>query len=199
MSRSNWPAQWEGRVTIGAPSILVLVLLLSGGNAGADEWTRFRGPNGAGISDAATVPVQWTDADYNWKIVLPGIGHSSPVVWGKRIFLTRGDPDTAGRIIICLETTDGCVVWRRDYTSQTYRQHRSNSYASATPAVDADGLIVTWSTPDDVLLVALDLDGRDQWRRSLGPYVCKHGTGTSPIFVDDLVVLAARSTVRPSV
>lgn len=171
-------------------SLLVFALLLSGADGGEPEWARFRGPNGAGLSDAKTVPVRWTDQDYNWKVELPGVGHSSPVVWGNRIFLSDGDPDTARRTILCLDTADGRTVWRRDYPSTTFKQHRANSYASATPAVDADGLVVTWSTPEQVVLLALDLDGGETWRRDLGPFVGKHGTGTSPIIVDDLVVLA---------
>ena len=52
--------------------------------AASQEWTRFRGPNGSGISDATTVPVKWTEKDFNWTADLPGQGHSSPVVWGDK-------------------------------------------------------------------------------------------------------------------
>ncbi len=171
-------------------SISVFLLLGSPTYAAGQEWARFRGPNGSGLSDATTVPVKWTDRDYNWKVELPGVGHGSPVLWGERIFVTCGDPDTARRTILCLDTADGHTVWRRDYPSKTFRQHRSNSYATATPAVDADGVVVTWTTPQEVVLLALDADGRQRWRRSLGPYVGMHGSGSSPIIVEDLVVLA---------
>src|SRR5262249_20866289 len=73
--------------------------------ARAQEWTRFRGPNGQGQSDAPTIPITWTENDYNWKVELPGIGHSSPVVWGDKVFLTSADPDTATLHVICLRTT----------------------------------------------------------------------------------------------
>ncbi|MEK6235636.1 MAG: PQQ-binding-like beta-propeller repeat protein, partial [Planctomycetales bacterium] len=62
-------------------------------DAGAQEWTRFRGPNGSGVSDAKTVPTQWTDEDYNWKTELPGEGLSSPVLWGDKLFVTAADSD----------------------------------------------------------------------------------------------------------
>ncbi len=171
-------------------SIPVLLLLVSAMSAAEREWTRFRGPNGAGRSDATTVPVKWTDQDYNWKVTLSGLGHGSPVLWGNRIFLTCGDPDTAGRTILCLDTADGHTIWRREYASHTYKQHRANCYATATPAVDADGVVVTWTTPQQVVLLALDPGGRDVWRRNLGPFVGMHGSGSSPIIVEDLVVLA---------
>jgi len=139
--------------------IPVFVLLLSGAYGDDGEWPRFRGPNGTGISSATTVPVTWSEEDYNWKVELPGTGHSSPVVWGNRIFLGCGDSETAGRTIVCLDTADGRTLWRRDYPSKTYRQHRYNGFATATPAVDARGVVITWSTPEEVVLLALDLDG----------------------------------------
>src|SRR6188474_1376560 len=61
----------------------------------AQEWTRFRGPNGTGESETNTIPASWTDKDLNWKIELPGIGHSSPVLWGERMFLLSAEPKEA--------------------------------------------------------------------------------------------------------
>lgn len=158
--------------------------------AGQGQWSRFRGPNGTGISQATTVPVTWTDADYNWKIKLPGTGHSSPVLWGKRIFLTCSIVEDAARIILCLDAADGRTLWKREYSSETFNQHRDNSYASATPAADAGGLVLTWSTPKEIVLLALDPGGREVWRRDLGPIVSAHGSGASPVIFGDLVVLA---------
>jgi len=171
-------------------SAAILMALVSlEARAGGGDWPRFRGPNGTGISDAKTVPATWTEADYNWKVKLPGIGHSSPVVCGNRVFLTCGDAKTATRMILCLEPASGRTLWQRDYPSKPFRQHGDNSYASASPAADADGLVVNWSTPDEVVLLALDNEGRDAWRRGLGPFVGNHGTGASPIIVGGLAIL----------
>src|SRR5437588_12996212 len=60
---------------------------VTGGN-----WDRFRGPNGAGQSDAAGIPTKWEPANFLWKQPLPGVGHSSPVIWENRLFITLGDP-----------------------------------------------------------------------------------------------------------
>ena len=157
--------------------------------AAEGDWSRFRGPNGSGISSATTVPTRWTEKDYNWKVTLPGAGHSSPVVWERRIFVTCGDPDSGKRMILCLDAATGRTLWQRDYESKTFRQNGDNSYATATPAADAAGVVVTWTTPDEVVLLALDNAGRETWRRNLGKFVCIHGSGASPIIVDDLVVL----------
>jgi len=168
----------------------VVLLFAPGTYAAEGEWSRFRGPNGSGTSDAATVPVKWTEKDYNWRVTLPGVGHSSPVVWGQRIFVTCGDPKTARRTVVCVSAADGRTLWRRDYSSMAYAQHPDSGYATATPVADADGVIVTWTTPEEVTLLALDLDGRQLWRRNLGPFVAVQGSGSSPIIYGDLVVLA---------
>jgi len=165
------------------------VIWVSIGFTQAGEWGRFRGPNGTGISDAKTVPVEWTDDDYNWRVDLPGDGHASPIVVGDRIYVICGDPFTAERRVICLNTADGEVRWRRNFKSAPHYQHRDNNYASSTPTADSSGVVVTWATPEQLLLMALDLDGKEVWRRDLGPHKAAWGGAASPIIVDDLVVL----------
>jgi outer membrane protein assembly factor BamB len=154
----------------------------------AEDWPRFRGPNGAGISDVAfDAPI--TESNFAWRITLPGQGHSSPVVRGDRIYLTTADPETAKRIVLCLSAKDGSEVWRREFESKTFRQHADNSYASSTPAVDDVGVYVAWSTPGSLGLHAFDLDGKDLWQKDLGVYKSQHGSGASPMVVDDLVIM----------
>ncbi|MGA2069460.1 MAG: PQQ-binding-like beta-propeller repeat protein [Thermoguttaceae bacterium] len=173
-------------ISVIAPSLLAVL----SARANDEPWNRFRGPNGSGISHAATVPLRWTEEDYNWKVELPGPGHSSPVVWDKRIFVTCGDPATALRTLLCLDAVTGRTLWKREEPSKTYRQHQDNNYASATPAVDSDGVVITWSTPDAIVLLALNLEGRELWRRNLGPLISIQGSASSPILYRDLVVLA---------
>jgi len=158
--------------------------------AGSGEWTRFRGPNGGGISKATSIPVKWTEKDYNWKVKLPGGGHSSPVVWDNRVFVTCADRKTAQRMILCLKAADGSVVWRRDYESKPFKQNPSNSYAASTPAAGPAGLYLCWASPEAVIVLALGHDGKELWRRDLGPFVSQHGPCMSPILFEDMVVLA---------
>jgi len=158
--------------------------------AGAADWPRLRGPNGDGVSDATGVPVQWTTNDYNWRIALPGAGHSSPVIAGGHLFVTCGETATGKRLILCLDPASGRTSWKKEYESRTFTQNADNSYATATPAADADGVVVTWTTPDEVVLLALDNEGREIWLRDLGKFVGIHGSGSSPIIMDGLVVLA---------
>jgi hypothetical protein len=166
----------------------LLCLLIMTVAAGAADWPRFRGPNGAGCGEAVGVPVPWTTNDYRWVVTLPGVGHASPVIVGSRLFVTCGENSSAKRIVVCLDAASGRTLWQRDFASKPFAQNGDNSYASATPAADPDGVVVAWTTPDAVTLLALDNEGHDCWRRELGKYVGIHGSGSSPIIVDDLVI-----------
>ena len=179
--------------------ILLFVLTSQLDIATAQEWTRFRGPNGAGQSDAATIPATWTKADYNWVAQLPGIGHSSPVVWGDRIFVQSADPDSGLQYVLCLAADRGETIWKREFSSSTYHIHTRNSFASASPAVDAKHVYVTWATPEQLSLIALHHDGDIAWTRDdLGPFTSQHGFGSSPMLVGDLVVLCNQQQARRS-
>lgn len=155
----------------------------------AQEWTRFRGPNGSGVADAPNVPAQFSPTEYNWNITLPGGGHSCPVIWGDRIFVTCSETDSATRIVMCFKTTDGSLLWKREFKSHPFKQHPDNNYASSTPAVDEKHLYICWSTPEEYALTALDHDGKDVWKCALGRYTSQHGSGTSPVVVGDMVLV----------
>jgi len=132
--------------------LIASAILLTSVSQG-QEWTRFRGPNGQGIpvfscesKKADTIPIKWRDADYNWKVTLPGAGHSSPVLWKDKVFITSGDQKDARGILLALQVSDGKVLWQREYTLPAYRMNKQNSYAAATPAVDADHIYTLWPT-----------------------------------------------------
>lgn len=152
------------------------------------EWTRFRGPDGQGISQAKTIPVKWAQNDYAWKVELPGTGHSCPVVWGNKVFVTSGDQKAALGILLALSASDGEVLWQKQYKLPSYPVNRLNSYATATPAVDADYVYVLWPTTKETILVALDHSGEELWKRTFEGVRCQHGAGSSPIVAGDIVV-----------
>src|SRR5688500_6960182 len=134
-------------------SFALLILAVASSSSFAQEWTRFRGPNGTGESDAV-IPAKWTEKDLNWKIELPGVGHSSPVLWREKIFLLSADPNTAMRYVLCYAAADGRELWRREYPGVTHKLHLKSSYASCTPACDASRVFVAWSDPESTRLFA---------------------------------------------
>jgi outer membrane protein assembly factor BamB len=169
-------------------AIGLFVLMLTGATPG-QEWPRFRGPNGSGVSTATTVPIRWTEKDYNWKVELPGVGHSSPVVWGQRIFVTSAEEKTGKRSLLCLDVRDGKTRWSHTLDGPRHGKHQDNSFASATPAVDERHVYVCWGSPRDYLVLALDHDGKEAWRTDVGLFKSGHGFGPSPIVHRGVVVV----------
>jgi outer membrane protein assembly factor BamB len=157
--------------------------------APGDEWTRFRGPNGSGVS-AAAVRASWTEKDFAWKVKLPALGHASPVLWKDRIFTTGGDDKAGKRFLACLDRKTGAMHWTKEYAAARHRQHEHNCWASATPTVDARHVYWCWGDPKETVVLALAHDGTERWRVDLGPFKSGHGFGVSPIVHNDLVILA---------
>jgi outer membrane protein assembly factor BamB len=171
-------------------SLLALLLLCTPIPAQAQEWPRFRGPNGAGVAQSEPViPAQWSDRDLAWKIELPGEGHSSPILWAGKLFITSADRAVGKRYVLCIDAGSGDTLWTREYEFAPYGQHRDNAYAAATLAVDAEHIYAPWINPQRYELLALDHDGREVWKTDLGPFKSQHMNGSSPILVEDLVVL----------
>ena len=169
---------------------LQLWLMLLVGVAPAQEWTRFRGPNGGGHSDAKTIPTKWSEADFNWKVALPGAGHSSPVLWGDKVFVTSCDARSGQFYILGFNTSDGSKLWQKESVLTPYRKHNNNTLASATPTVDAERVYVSRTERAQQTLLALNHAGEMIWERSLGPFTAQHGGGTSPILHEGKVILA---------
>jgi outer membrane protein assembly factor BamB len=167
-------------------SILFVILLTCG--LQAQEWPRFRGPNGQGISRAKTIPVKWTEQDFNWKVKLPAGGHSSPVIWNDKVFVTCENPGSPGGILLALDVSDGHTLWEKKYKLTAYKHHRDNNYASATPVVNAEHVYVLWQTSRETIIAALDHNGHNIWQRTFPGIYSRFGPGTSPMLFNDIVV-----------
>ncbi|HEX5271935.1 MAG TPA: PQQ-binding-like beta-propeller repeat protein, partial [Gemmataceae bacterium] len=118
--------------------------------SGAAVWDRFRGPNGTGTSDDKDVPLTFgPDENLIWKVELPGTGNSSPVVWGKRLFLQTADDDGKRRSLLCLDTADGKILWQKGIPAQPAKIRADSSLASSTPTTDGKAVYVAfWDGKD---------------------------------------------------
>ncbi|OAI56350.1 hypothetical protein AYO47_09110 [Planctomyces sp. SCGC AG-212-M04] len=156
--------------------------------ASAQNWTRFRGPDGSGISDLKGVPSAWTINDYAWSIDLPGTGHSSPIVWGKKLFVTSAEDD-GSRHIFCLNADTGKEEWHHTTRLAKNHLHKMNSWASGTPTTDGELVYIAFADEDHYNVTAYKLDGTQAWTRDLGTCITEHGHGVSPILFGDLVIV----------
>lgn len=169
--------------------LIVFVALLCAMPAVADEWTRFRGPNGTGIAPPLDIPNTWTESDFAWQVDLPGTGHGSPVVWQDHVYLTSGDSQAGTAQLLAYNVATGEPVWSKSHRVSPYGMHTLNAIASTTPAVDAQHVYFTYYTPGNVALVAYQHDGTEAWRAELGEFSSEHGFAASPIVVNNLVCL----------
>ncbi len=166
-----------------------LGLLLPAMLWGEEPWNRFRGPNGSGVVRTDQIPTQWNADDFNWRVELPGQGHSCPVLWEDRLFVTSGNDQSGERIVLCFDADSGKQLWSKSFPAVSHGKHALNSFASATPAVDAKRIYVCWATPDQFAVVALSHQGQLQWQTDLGGFKAGHGFGTSPIVYGELLVV----------
>lgn len=165
----------------------VAVLLSLSGLTHAAEWPQFRGPHSAGLAtDEARYPAEiGPERNVLWKIKLPP-GHSSPVIDSDRVYLTAFDD---GRLLtIALDRATGKTLWRQEAPHEKLEEiHRIGSYAQPTPATDGERVVSFFGSSG---LSCYDRDGKLLWRHRMGPFNNEFGAGSSPIIVDDAVLLA---------
>lgn len=179
----------------------------------AEQWPQWRGPTGQGISTTATPPVEWSeDRNIAWKVALPGKGHSSPVVWGQRVFVTAAVPVGDARppvydqapgshdnspvthrfefVVLCLDRADGAILWRTRVAEAFPHEggHVSGSLASNSPVTDGSRVYAFFGSRG---VHCLDFAGEVLWSRQFGTMHTRHahGEGASPVLAGGLLVV----------
>ncbi len=174
------------------PSSLVLVFaaasIIFASTTAAENWPRFRGPNGQGQGGGTGFPVVWSDSDAAWKIDLGGTGHSSPVVWDGTVYVTASKADGSKGVLLAVDASDGAVRWKRNFALRPFRMNRLNSVAASTPAVDGEGVYVIWYGAESTRVIGLSHKGKERWTRTFPAPNTQHGPGASPTVHGDLVV-----------
>jgi outer membrane protein assembly factor BamB len=161
-----------------------------------ENWARFRGPNGQGISKATDLPVHWSaEENIAWKTDIPGESWSSPIVWNNHIFLTTTTEEGKNCHVIAVERKTGKILWDKIVFTQELEQnkHDMNSYATPTPVTDGKTVFAVFSGGG---FAALDFDGNVRWINSDLNFYSQHGMGTSPILYGDLLLLAVDHSNR---
>lgn len=197
----------------------ILAGLLAAAAPAADlDWPQFRGPGGQGVVRETGLALEWSDTkNVIWKTELPGRGHSSPIVWGDRIFLTTAlegevvpgakavkhivdgqefvHPDGVGADrkhafkVLALDAGTGRIVWERTAWEGTPvdNRHRRASFASPTPVTDGKRVYAYFGSEG---LYAYDFKGRLAWKFKPGVVATLGvGVGTSPLLYEDVVIL----------
>jgi outer membrane protein assembly factor BamB len=165
--------------------LVVLTLVLLAGTTPAENWPQWRGPNNDGISNEKGLPSEWSETkNIAWKLAMPGMGGSTPAVWGDRLFLTSQDGDKT--VALCVSTA-GKELWRRDLggAGRKARFDEGNG-ASASPSTDGKHVFFFVGTGE---LAAFDLAGKEAWRFNTqdryGRFRIQFGMHTTPVLYRD--------------
>jgi outer membrane protein assembly factor BamB len=151
----------------------------------AADWPQFRGPNASGVADSdASPPAKFGSA--KWKRPLP-VGHSSPSVWGERVFLTSFDTDAKKLELICVSAKTGEILWRHDAPATRIEEtHVVSNPATASPAVDKERVYAYFSSYG---VMAFGHEGNAQWTTPLPMPKTHHGSGASPVLAGELLII----------
>jgi outer membrane protein assembly factor BamB len=196
-----------------------LVVSLTTAGLAAQNWPSFRGPSASGTAERQHLPDAWDAAsgvNLLWRAEIPGLAHSSPIVWGDRVFVTtsvsaagtkatRGlqdasilssDKSPQSWRLYCLDRTSGRMLWQRVAREGTPRsaRHLNATYANSTPATDGRHVVAFFGSEG---LYVYDLDGNPVWSKDLGVLetgwdvdrTSDYGFGSSPIIHDGLVIV----------
>jgi outer membrane protein assembly factor BamB len=187
---------------------IVLAAVAAAATAHAENWPQFRGSRG-GVSAETGIPVTWSaSSNVAWRTPLAGPGHSSPIVWGDRIFLTafrqqaggswaltrsvmgmiaRGVSVNGELLVVSLDRASGRVLWERPVGAPDIEEiHPTNSPASPTPVTDGTHVYAYFGSFG---LVAFDFDGNKVWEKRLGPFPNEWGSASSPILHGSALIL----------
>jgi outer membrane protein assembly factor BamB len=171
------------------PNLQLLIFVAISSACEAVDWPQFRGPDSTGVLANASIPAK---LKIDWTVSLPGRGLSSPIVVGKKLFVTcSSGPKQEQLHLICFSYEDGSKLWERQLraTGRTM-SHPKTSVAAPTPCSDGKRVFAIWSSND---LAAFDLEGNLLWVRGLTVDYANAsnslGMASSPIVVNDTVVV----------
>jgi outer membrane protein assembly factor BamB len=186
---------------------LAIVLVISVVSTVKGDWTRFRGPNGSGESDAKDIPTTWSDSEnLKWKLDLPGPGSSSPIIVGDRVFVTcytgygmtreqPGDMKELKRHLLCVDLKSGKILWDKAVDAKQPEDRYQgficdHGYATSTPCSDGKNVFVFYGKSG---VISYDMDGKERWRTDVGDGSAFNGwgSGASPIVDDGIVYVNA--------
>ena len=166
----------------------------------AENWPQWRGPNLNGISNEKNLPVKWTaEENVAWKVAMPGLSGSTPIIWRDRIFLNVAEGDNLE--LWCVDKTKGEVLWKKPLGAGNVKMRKHNM-SSPSPVTDGRAVYVMTGTG---VFTAFDFNGKELWTRDIqkdyGAFGLNWGYASSPLLFEDSLyvqVLHGMKTDDPS-
>ncbi len=174
---------------------IILLIICSSQFITAQNWPGWRGPNQDGTSAETNLPTKWDSiTNVLWKIQVPGIGYSSPIVWEDKLFIFTALPELQERVLICYNSNTGKLLWQKTVlTAPLEDKHKDNSYASGTPATDGNLVYVSFLDGKDAVVAAYDFSGNKVWVQRPGKFYSGWGYSCSPRIYNNMVIINGNS------
>lgn len=210
--------EWLSRNPTSA--VLVLFGIVIGGAAQASaQWAQYRGHQASGVTDHSATPTHWdveTGKNVLWQTEIPGLGHSAPIVWGQRIYVTTAQAETKPKLnigrsgakataddsgvqqwrLLAIDKATGNVVFNHlgHEGKPRVQRHQKSSHCNSTPATDAEHIVAIFGSEG---LFCFDMQGQLRWKKDLGPMDSGHyttpssqwGFGSCPVIHEGKVVV----------
>jgi len=176
----------------------LLLFSLSTFGQGQEQWSRFHGPNGQGISSATGLPTQWSATEnIAWKTPIPGGNSwSSPIVWNDHIFLTTTTDGGKECRLLAIDRKTGDILWNKlVFTQEIRNKHERNSHATPTPVTDGQRVYAVFANGH---LAAADFSGNIVWTNTELDFYSQHGFGASPMVYGDLLIVPVNPSINPN-
>jgi len=160
----------------------------------AGDWPMWRGPRVDGVAEGPPTPTRWTEQEnVLWRAPIPGRGHSSPIVLGDRVFLETADEQERHQSVLAFDLKTGKQLWETSLFEGGLEteMHPENTQATSTLATDGEHLFASFLNDRTIWVVALSLDGKEEWRTNAGSFASKFGFSASPTLYRGLVLIAA--------
>lgn len=169
-------------------TLLCVLGCLVAGSVLAENWPRFRGATGQGLSGETNLPLEWNpEKNIAWKTEIPGEGWSSPIVWGDRVFVTTTTENNTQCRVLAVDRSSGRVLWNTEvFPLEPLRKESRNSYATPTPVTDGEKVYTVFGNGS---VVALEMDGKVAWANHDVAFYSRHGLGSSPVLYKNLLIM----------
>ncbi len=155
--------------------------------AAAPAWPGWRGPRLDGHSTEKNLPTKWSNQSIAWSVGLPGQGHSSPTIWGDRVFLTASLEKGRKRVVLCVDRRSKAIAWQHTaFSGPAAATHSMNGWASASCVTDGELVYAFFGEGGGVHCYRVD--GTPVWQRAIGVFDNKWGSASSPVLVGNAVI-----------
>ncbi len=190
-------------------SLFALPLVVCAGQADSAQtyWSQWRGPQGTGTAPNGNPPLEWSEEkNVRWKVVIPGKGHASPIVWGDKVFVLTAIPKEASKAegggrsgpepvpsqfaILAIDRQSGKTIWQRTAREEKPHEgtHPDGSWAANSPVADGEHIYAYFGSRG---LYCYDMNGELKWQKDLGDMQTRNGfgEGSSPALYGDALVI----------